>query len=365
MNRPEISLIILLFLGGILVAQDKTMPYEGYLSWSEEKLKSRLDTVRKTMGDSLEIIEKIELLIQERELKERLRELIKIAEIENLQERFTKGVHLIRILYEKCLDLDHYYSSTATFQEISAISNPNNYNEFKDLISELNSSRAGKQPELPNLLSSNVYASLIQKFVLLFNGQNKNISELESKLEKAECILDFSLNLTNSLNTIYYESEFLRRNNQLQISQIEELFMEVSSLIKYDKTLSNCREIDDWELLNNTIKERFSEAMGNKESSLNYYTDIQFIISKIINFTFNYIRSVENAKKYYEKFYFMLKSYGNDKNCQEKISSNYTRLKNRISSTIEKFEKAYLMADLDGSILKAISFGSKQYIIQN
>ena len=332
------------------------------VSWSqsEEKIirvEDSLVQINSKLRDSISLLEKVNLLLLERELEQRRRKMEQQSEIENLKFRFNKAIELIRLLYEKTLDLDHYYSSTATFQEISSISNPNNYAEFQDLVKDLNRPKSNKDIKLPELLNQNIYTSIIHKFLLLFTDQGKNNEQISQRLKNAECILDFSLSLTNNLNTIYYESEYLRRNNLQLIDQLEQLFGEFSNEIGYEQSLDYCREKDQWDILKEKVDDLFIDFQNSDGKSSIQAINLEFIITKLVSFVFSFNLNIDNARKYYEKFQLMLENYRGYSSCHERISDYYEVFKSRISLMINKFEKAYKLSEVNGSFLKAISYG--------
>ncbi|WGF93200.1 hypothetical protein [Aequorivita marisscotiae] len=57
----------------------------------------------------------------------------------------------------------------------------------------------------------------------------------------------------------------------------------------------------------------------------------------------------------------MLSSYENEKQCASKTPVEYSRLKEGISVTIEKFNTAYKPVEINGSKMKQLLYGINEY----
>ncbi len=181
------------------------------------------------------IVERIELL--------RLRELTDISKI-----RYIKGLQIIKILYEKTLALDHHFASVSTFSEINKISNPNNYPAFSSIKEQLSGTTDKKRGfDLTEVLGTNIYTSVAHSLISLFTSSNTSKTKKEASLKEVECILDFTLRMHNDLNTIYFETVFLQKNNEDIMEQLDLLFVEFTKPIQYRRSLSECRSTDDWD----------------------------------------------------------------------------------------------------------------------
>ena len=171
-----------------------------YYSNLKEVLHKEIIQIKKRLVIETDVEVKVNLLIEKDILSDKLKTL-EATEMSNISKiRYLKGLSIIKILYEKVLSLDHHFSSIATFNEISKISNPNNYQEFtrvKDLIK--NKTEKKKGLNLTSLLGQNIYTSSIDMLVGLFNS-NASPQEKEVELKKIECIMDFTLRINPVLN---------------------------------------------------------------------------------------------------------------------------------------------------------------------
>ena len=133
--------------------------------------------------------------------------------------KYIKGLQIIKLLYEKTLSLDHHFASVATFNDINRISNPNSYPEFtaiKELVNSKQNSKNGF--DISGILGDNIYTSLIHSFVSLFNNRGTSRVVKDTAILEVECILDFTLQMHDQLNTIYFETAFLKRSCLLYTS---------------------------------------------------------------------------------------------------------------------------------------------------
>ncbi len=314
-------------------------------------------------------------------LNEQVQILVAINNLEDIQEksknsyisdiskiRYLKGLQIIKILYEKTLSLDHHFSSVATLNEINRISNPNNYSEFQEVKTTLVEKRDKKSGfNISSLLGNNIYTSVIHSFVSLFTDDKTEISEKEANLKDIECILDFTLRMHNDLNTIYFETVFLQKNNESVMKELEQLFTDYTQPIHYKTPLKECRQTDDWgivreqlntylEKMEGTIKEGKSDA---KVRSMQI--NLQFPIDRLLQFITQYNAFIDQGSKFYEKFGIMLNSYENEQQCSSKIPAEYQTMKNNIALSIEKFNTAYKPIEINGSKLKQLLYGINEY----
>jgi len=310
---------------------------------------------------------KVNLLIQKDFLKDKLF-LLKRNELSDISKiRYLKGLSIIKILYEKVLALDHHFSSIATFNEISKISNPNNYQEFAEIKSLIKKKTDKKKGfNITSLLGQNIYTSSIDMFLNLFNS-NASSEEKEMELQKIECILDFTLRMNNDLNTIYFETAFLQKSNDKVMQDLERLFEDYTKPIKYSVSLKECRANDDWDIVReklNSFLEKLNEAIKDtsKQSTVQrMQIDLNFPIDRLLQFITQYNSFIDQGGKFYEKFKIILDSYENEQQCNSSLPPAYNKLKSDIDIAIEKFNTAYKPVEINGSKLKEVLYGINEY----
>lgn len=312
--------------------------------------------------------EKIDLLIK----KDSLLNLLEKVKLEQGSEvskiRYLKGLEIIKILYEKALSLDHHFESVATFNEINNLSNPNHYPEFEKMKDAINSKQDKKQGfNISSILGDNIYTSVIYSFVSLFTNNNIDKQEKEASLKDVECILDFTLRMHNDLKTIYFETAVLQTDNDNMIKELEQLFVEFTKPIGYKTPLKECRSNDDWdsikENLNNYLEE-LDKAMSDsskKTKAHKMHVNLEFPIDRLLQFITLYNSHIDRGAKFYEKFGIMLNSYDNQQQCASKIPIEFSKLKDNINKSIEKFNTAYKPVEINGSKMKELLYGINDY----
>ena len=334
----------------------------------QTKLENELQTINHKLQKAQTTEDKINWLIAKDTIKEQiaLETSLYLSDIAKI--RYLKGLQIIKILYEKTLSLDHHFSSVATLNEISKISNPNNYSEFQDVKKTLVEKRDKKSGfNISSLLGNNIYTSVIHSFVSLFTSNTASVSEKEANLKNVECILDFTLRMHNDLNTIYFETVFLQKSNETIMDELERLFVEYTKPIKYKTPLNECRQNDDWGL----IKEQLNSYLENLETTVktgdnpskarNMQINLQFPIDRLLQFITQYNAFIDQGSKFYEKFGIMLNSYENEQQCSNKIPAEYQTMKNNVALSIEKFNTAYKPIEINGSKLKQLLYGINEY----
>ena len=291
-----------------------------------------------------------------------------LAESDISKIKYLKGLDILKVLYEKTLSLDHHFTSVSSYNEISNLSNPNNYSEFKNikgLINERNNKKHGFQ--LTGILGENIYTSVIHSFVSLFNSNKTSKTIKEDRLKEVECILDFTLQMHNDLNIIYFETAFLEKNNQRIMKDLEDLFIDFVTPIGYSSSLKECRDNDNWDKIKEGLSfymEEMNQAVVNKKEFNRAETmniNLKFPIDQLLQFITIYNNFINQGQNYYEKFAVMLNSYRNEEHCSEKIPQEYKKLKEGISNSIEKFNTAYKPVEINGSKLKALLYGINEY----
>ncbi len=310
--------------------------------------------------------EKVNLLIQKDQLME------KLAEMENeelnkiLKIRYLKGLSIIKLLYEKVLSLDHHFSSVATFREINNIANPNSYPEFievKDLIKEKSGKKKGLK--LTKILGDNIYASTMDLLVNLLSADASS-KEKEQELKKVDCIIDFSLRMNNDLNTVYFETAFLQKQNDKIKSDLESLFKDFTKPIKYFTSLKECRANDDWDMIRDKLNkylEILDEATTNNNQGkvMKMQVNINFPIDQLVQFITKYNSFIDQGVSFYQKFKIILNSYEHEQQCSSRLPIQYSKLKKDVDVAIEKFNTAYKPVEINGSKLKEVLYGLNEY----
>lgn len=313
-------------------------------------------------------MEKIEFLLKKDELNDQL-QILRNNEFKDISKiRYIKGLQIIRLLYEKTLSLDHHFSAVSTLRDVNNISNPNNYPEFVEMNTKLKSNQDKRIGfDLSALLGNNIYTSVVYSFVSMFLNTNTSKAEKDSSLKQVECILDFTLRMHNDLNIIYFETAFLQKKNENISESIKALFRDYTKPLEYTTGLSECRSTDDWE----TVKKNLDSYLGkmeitkknqSKQEDLRYLqVNLEFPIDRLLQFIVEYNSFINEGVNFYEKFGIMLSSYENEEQCYSKAPIEYTRLKESIAITIEKFNTAYKPVEVNGSKMKQLLYGISEF----
>lgn len=280
--------------------------------------------------------------------------------------RYLKGLQLIRLLYEKMLSLDHHFEAVTTLNEIGSMTNPNTYAGFNELKGILKQENKKTEFELPSLLGDNIYTSIVHSIVSLFSS-NQSKKEKEEAIKDIECILDFTLSMHQDLNTIYFETAFLKNSSDSLLEGLEVLFNSYTQPIGYVRNLEDCRQTDDWdnlkEDLDNYLVKMHSAIADPAQSDVAFklQVNLEFSIDRLLQFITQYNSFIDQGAKFYQKFAIMLGSYENEAHCRGQIPSEFMVLKNKISSSIEKFNTAYKPAEINGSKLKEVLYGINEF----
>ena len=311
----------------------------------------------------------VSLLIEKDEIKEKLELQGAKYNLKLAQLRYEKGMDLIKLLYEKILDLDHHFTALNTYQNIADISNPNSYPEFLKSKESLTKNIKSKSSiDIPDILKSNIYVSLATTVVSSFMGSGDKQSR-KKELDDISCILDFTAVMHSDLNIIYYETEFLIDNNKSLTNEINSLFKNYTKVIGYRTSLDECRNSDDWDNVSENL-DNFLQSIDKalqKESGSSTYrkgiksiSNIEFALDKVISFLNKYSNFVDQGSKYYNKFYKILNNYKNVDKCTSKLPAQYEDLKSDIKLSIEKFQRAYDIGELQGSAARDLIYGSEE-----
>ena len=110
----------------------------------------------------------VRMLINKDKIQDKLIKTEEDFQVELSRIRYKKGLELVKMIYEKILALDHHFTSLQTYQNVSILSNPNNFAEFKD-AKNLISQRVNKKNaiQLPSLLETNPLVSMTYSLVCL------------------------------------------------------------------------------------------------------------------------------------------------------------------------------------------------------
>ena len=340
----------------------------GYYSVKHIEIQKKLVAVRRALLKSDDLNQQVALLIKKDQLNQQVKfnTLSQASDISKI--RYLKGLQIIKILYEKTLSLDHHFSSVATFNEINKLSNPNHYPEFsnmKELVKNKQDKKSGFG--LSGILGNNIYTTVMHSFVSLFTNNNSSRVEKEASLEEVECILDFTLRMHNDLNTIYFETAFLQKSNDNIIEELEQLFVDFTKPIKYKSALRECRNSDDWDAVRDNLNGflvELNKAINDESQRYKAHKmqiNLEFPIDRLLQFITQYNAHINQGAKFYEKFGIMLNSYENEQQCATKIPIEYSKLKDNIKISIEKFNTAYKPVEINGSKMKQVLYGINEY----
>ncbi len=301
------------------------------------------------------------LLLEKIQLEEQIRQFETEADLKLLRLRFLKSIELLRILYEKILSMDHHFSSLRASQQILRISNPHEYPEFKEMKIMLEDRIKKKSGfTLSSVMESNPYLSAMYSIVGLALGANDNRQD-KNQLEKIACILDFTVRMHQDMNLIFYETEYLHDANLTLKRDFELLFADCTRQVGYTIPLVVCRDNDDWEQLNSLldsyINRAINESISSSAAQRKASTNLQFAIDRIIHFLDKYCTFVAQGNEYYKKFGKIAGGYSHEKTCSEVLPESFNRLKSDIELTLEKFNSAYNLPEIQGSRLKDLLYG--------
>lgn len=333
-----------------------------------ERLREINTTLAKASKDNFKP-EYFQLLLEKDQIRGQLSRMDALYDLSIVKARYGKGIELIKMMYEKVLGLDHHFTSLQTYQGIQQMSNPNTYPEFqkaKDVIERRLQKKNALQ--LPSLLQTNPLVSMTFSLVASVVGDGEP-KQKEQDLEKVACILDFTLRMTNDLNVIYYETEFLKENNKALKEECIALFDAYTKVIGYNVALDKCRKEDDWEtieeLLGKFIAELEKTAALNDErlmQSVVYkgHINLEFAVDRLLDFLNKYSAFIAQGEKYYQKFQVIVSNYQNETACAGQLPPQFATLKQEITNSIDKFNEAYNIAELKGSKLKDLLYGYKE-----
>lgn len=309
----------------------------------------------------------VQLLSRKLELKEQLELLEEEHGVDLTKTRYQKGLAIIKLLYEKILDLDHHFSTLRTQQSIANLTNPNTYPEFqeaKKLLANKMEKKKLNSLNLPSILETNPYISSAFSLISSILGRDEKAAQAnDESLEKISCILDFTVRMHADLNTIYYETEFLKQSNDAIKEECITLFAEYVKVVNYYTPLPTCRNEDDWEKitesLDNLTEQIKMDIDAEKPTGYKKQVDLEFSVDRLLTFINNYNNLVSQGEKYYQKFEKILSNYSNEAACMKQLSTQYeyTDIKLDVQNSITKFKDAYNISELKGSKLKSLLYG--------
>ena len=288
-----------------------------------------------------------------------------VREVEILSDRCKKSFELIKFLYEKILGLDHLFESTQTQYDIQKLSNPHSYAAFKE-IDQLMEKRMKKKHdfELPLPLQNNLYVASTFSLLKAMIGSGKS-ADKKKEFEKIACILDFTLRMNNDLKLISFETEYLKDENEVLKKECETLFSDCGKVIKYNRSLEQCRTADDWaslyKLLDKSLRE-INQSITRKQSDPQLVEEriieLEFSLHRVVDFINKYSAFAADTNRFYYKFDKILANYVNEAICLEELPASYIKLKETIANTSKKFKNTYELSEIKGSQLKALLYGS-------
>ncbi|NNL93489.1 MAG: hypothetical protein HKO66_14705 [Saprospiraceae bacterium] len=311
---------------------------------------------------------KVDVLIEILQLERSLKNAIATFDMKFVKFRYQKGIEILKMVYEKILSLDHHFGTLRSFQDIALMSNPNSYPEFVKIKENLKSNTKSKDPiRLPVFLDNNPLISMGYAVVSSFFGTGDK-QKRQGEMEKISCLLDFTLSMQSDLKIIYYETDYLKLNNQELKGKCIQLFKDYTKVIGYKFSLDYCRDIDDWDnvislldetirTLNNYSDQPFSQEQKSIKHNIN---NLEFSIDRLLGFINEYSLFISQGEKYYHKFLSILKNYEHKDICISQLPTQYLELENEILQSIDKFETAYNVAELKGTKLRDLLYGSPE-----
>ncbi|MDX2280616.1 MAG: hypothetical protein NW218_13590 [Saprospiraceae bacterium] len=309
------------------------------------------------------------LLWERMQLDDALAQFEEEHDLRKIKLRYRKGVEIIKMLYEKILSMDHHFSSLKAQQEMQKISNPHNYPEFKEartIIEDKMKKKFGFTP--PAIFQANPYLSAAFSIVGLVIGGGED-KDKKADVEKIACIMDFTVRIHADMNVIFYETGYLREANMTLKRDCEALFTECARQVGYTIPLENCRNSDDWERLYALLDQMVAKSLGELNNATGMQTqpdpkfqsrtetNLQFAIDRTLQFINRYTDFVNQGNEYYKKFNKITTNYENEKACSEILPDQFKQLKTDIDQTLDKFNSAYRMPEVQGSKLKDMLYG--------
>ncbi len=324
--------------------------------------------INEELKKAISVEKKVDLLIEKGEINSTLSEVANLQFLEISKIRYLKGIQVIRLLYGKILALDHHFAAVSSFHDINSISNPNSFPEFIRAKAEIQNAQDRRQGfDLSSVLGNNVYTSVVHTLVSVFTGTGNSKQEKSKHISDIECILDFTLSVHNDLNTIYFETAFLQKQNENIKQDILQLFNDFTQPIKYQSGLEEFRQRDDWDGLRSELDTYLNDLKDilkdntQQDRSRRMRVNLEFPTDRLLQFINQYNTFINQGTNFYEKFYIMLDSYEEKSQCANTTPVEYKRLKEGVSITIEKFNTAYKPVEINGNKLKEVLYGLNEF----
>lgn len=349
-----------------------------------EPLDTRLSDVNKALNDPRNRTAErgFELMWERVQLQETLGAIQEEHELKLLKLRYRKSIEIVKMLYEKILSMDHHFTSLKTQQGMMELTNPHSYPEFKEAKNIIDEKMKKKfNFQMPALFQTNPYLSAAFTVVGMVTSLGETSADKKESMQKMSCILDFTVRMHNDLNVIYYETGYLRDNNLTLKKECELLFSECARQVGYSIPLISCRDSDDWERLYTMLDTYVAKALGENNTPTTpqppqygnqnnppvtadqrlvnkAMINLQFSIDRVTQFIERYSNFVGQGTEYYKKFSKIADSYENETACNEAVPAQFRQLKTDIDQTLEKFNSAYRMPEVQGSKLKDMLYGN-------
>ncbi|MCC6411233.1 MAG: hypothetical protein IT270_06220 [Saprospiraceae bacterium] len=308
----------------------------------------------------------VRLLLEERALEDSLKRMNDAFALKVVRMRYRKSLEIVKMLYEKILSMDHHFSSMLVQQELSNLSNPHHYPEFEEAREQIEQKVKHKYGfVLPNLLSGNPFLSASFSIIgmMVAGGDAKSKQE---RTDKMACVLDFTVRMYTDLNTIHFETGFLREANLALKRDCETLFADCAKQVGYHVPLEQCRNGDDWEKLYaslDSLVEQTQQGTGKLNSAVELQkiarveNNLQFAVDRVVQFISRYSNFVNAGNGYYKKFDHITSSYAAEQECRDVLPDPFLELRADIKQMLEKFDSAYRMPEMQGSKLKDLLYG--------
>ncbi|MBL7776168.1 MAG: hypothetical protein JNK89_09210, partial [Saprospiraceae bacterium] len=136
---------------------------------------------------------------------------------------------------------------------------------------------------------------------------------------------------------------------------------ECTRQVGYTVSLTVCRENDDWEQLFSRLDQYIAQALQSTDPNAiaqkKARTNLQFATDRIVHFLDKYCAFVAQGNDYYKKFEKIASSYAHEKACTDVLPESFNRLKLDIEITLDKFNNAYNLPEIQGSRLKDLLYG--------
>ncbi len=144
---------------------------------------------------------------------------------------------------------------------------------------------------------------------------------------------------------------------------VEQLFKDYTKPIRYEYSLDDCRNKDDWDMIDDLLDvymKRMGEGVTTREQATKnnkMQVNLEFQIDRLLQFIALYNNFIDQGEKYYGKFKLVLNNYENAQLCASVIPAEYRKLADDIDVAINKFKTAYKPVEVNGSKMKELLYG--------